>query len=125
MRRDHRHTSADFFARCKAVFARWTRALATLLSILVLVAVWNIGIAPVFASGGQVIKLVTSDGGATFYVGRCFRTNILVQTDGLNANSVDVYLPYDPAYLVPYRDANCTTLSTNSNAIVTDGLFPS
>lgn len=74
------------------------------------------------AAAGQIMKLVTSDGGSTFYVGRCFRTDIKVQTDNLNANSVDVIIPYNPAYIQPFTSSGCTIAAT---AIVTDGLFAS
>ncbi len=74
------------------------------------------------AASGQIMKLITSDGGTTFYVGRCFRTDISVQTDNLNANSVDVILPYNPTYVAPYTNSGCTVAATG---IVTDGLFPS
>jgi hypothetical protein len=79
-------------------------------------------IGSVGAAAGQILKIVTSDGGSTFYVGRCFRTDIKVQTDNLNANSVDVILMYNSSYLQPYTGSGCTTAATS---IVTDGLFGS
>ncbi len=77
------------------------------------------------ATAGQIIKMVTSDGGSTFYVGRCFRMNIRVQTDSLNANSVDVIIPYNSTYVQPYSDSSCTTAADVNSAVQTDGLFPS
>lgn len=74
------------------------------------------------AAAGQYLKLVTSDGGSTFYVGRCFRTNFEVQTDNLDANSVDIVLPYSPAYVQPFTNSGCTTAATS---ILTTGTFPS
>jgi hypothetical protein len=72
------------------------------------------------ATAGQILKLRTSDGGSTFYVGRCFRTDIAVQTDTLNANSVDVIIPYSSTYVQPYTGSGCTTPAT---AINTNNLF--
>lgn len=74
------------------------------------------------ATAGQIIKLVTPEGGSVYYVGRCFRTDIKVQTDNLSANSVDVIIPYDPTYLAPYTGSGCTVAAS---AINTSGLFPS
>lgn len=82
----------------------------------------NLHLSSAFAAAGQIIKLETSDNGSTFYVGRCFRTDIRVQTDNLNANSVDIVLPYNNTYVAPYTDSGCTVGATG---IVTDNLFPS
>jgi len=76
----------------------------------------------VSATAGQALKVVTSDGGGTFYIGRCFRTDLKVQTDNLNANSVDVILMYNSSYLQPYTGSGCTVAAT---AIQTNGLFGS
>lgn len=77
------------------------------------------------ATAGQIMKMVTSDGGSTFYVGRCFRMNIRVQTDNLNANSVDVIIPYNSTYVQPYSESSCTTAADVNSAVQTDSLFPS
>ena len=74
------------------------------------------------AAAGQYLKLVTSDGGSTFCVGRCFRTNFKVQTDNLDANSVDIVLPYSPAYVQPFTNSGCTVAATS---ILTTSTFPS
>ncbi len=74
------------------------------------------------AAAGQILKIVTSDGGSTFYVGRCFRTDFRVQTDGLDANSIDVIIPYNPTYLAPYTGSGCTTSATS---VQTHPIFPS
>ena len=95
---------------------------STLATVLIIgSASIGLGIHPVGASGGQVIKLTTPGGGTTFYRGRCFRTDIKVQTDGLDANSVDIIIPYNPAYLAPYTGSGCTT---SASGIVSDNLFP-
>ena len=75
-----------------------------------------------YAVAGQYLILDTSDGGNNFYVGRCFRTNIYAQTDNLDANSVDVVLPYNTTLLAPYTNSGCTV---SASSIITDGLFPS
>jgi hypothetical protein len=106
------------FARASRV-----RMLTGLFAVtLLLGATMDIGMLVAQAAAGQYLKLVTSDGGSTFYVGRCFRTDFKVQTDNLDANSVDVIVPYSPAYVQPYTGSGCTVAAT---AIVTDGLFPS
>lgn len=74
------------------------------------------------AAAGQILKIAASDGGTTFYVGRCFRTNFNIQTDGLDANSVDLIVPYNPAYVQPYSNSGCTSVATQIN---THNLFPS
>jgi len=76
----------------------------------------------VSAAAGQILKIAASDGGTTFYVGRCFRTNFNVQTDNLNANSVDLIIPYNPAYIQPFSNSGCTSVATQ---IITHNLFPS
>lgn len=75
----------------------------------------------VSAAAGQILKIAASDGGTTFYVGRCFRTNINVQTDTLDANSVDIIIPYNPTYIQPYSNSGCTSVATQ---IITHNLFP-
>ncbi len=95
---------------------------ATVIAVIAIGAMSGIHVYRVHATAGQIIKLVTSDGGSTFYVGRCFRTDIRVQTDSLNANSVDIMLPYNPSYVQPYTGSGCSVAAT---AIQTDGLFPS
>jgi hypothetical protein len=77
------------------------------------------------ATAGQILKLVTSDGGSTFYVGRCFRTDIKVQTDTLNANSVDVIIGYNPTYVQPYTGSGCTIAATAINTTGIFGSYPS
>lgn len=80
------------------------------------------GAIAVSAAAGQYLKTRTSDGGTTFYVGRCFRMDIRAQTDNLNANSVDVVIPYNSSYLAPYTNSGCTLAATS---VVTDGAFSS
>ena len=92
------------------------------MALVIATGVLGYRITGVGATAGQILKIVTSDGGSTFYVGRCFRTDIKVQTDNLNANSVDVILMYNSSYLAPYTGSGCTTAAT---AIQTDGLFAS
>lgn len=77
------------------------------------------------ATAGQILKIVTSDGGSTFYIGRCFRTDIKVQTDSLNANSVDVIIPYNPTYIQPYTSSGCTIAATAINTTGIYGSYPS
>lgn len=77
------------------------------------------------ATAGQILKIVTSDGGSTFYIGRCFRTDIKVQTDNLNANSVDVIIPYNPTYIQPYTSSGCTIAATAINTTGIYGSYPS
>jgi hypothetical protein len=79
------------------------------------------GVSRAEAAPGQYLKLAASDGGLVFYEGRCFRMNFLIQTDSLDANSVDIILPYDNAYVRPYSNAECTTPATK---IHSTGLFP-
>ncbi len=74
------------------------------------------------AAAGQILKIVTSDGGSTFYVGRCFRTDFRAQTDTLDANSIDVIIPYNPTYLAPYTGSGCTVAATS---VTTHSAFPS
>lgn len=74
------------------------------------------------AAAGQILKIAASDGGTTFYVGRCFRTNFNIQTDTLDANSVDLIIPYNPSYIQPYSNSGCTSVATQ---IITHDLFPS
>lgn len=81
-----------------------------------------LGVRGAGAAAGQILKIVTSDGGSTFYVGRCFRTNFEIQTDTLDANSVDLIVPYNPSYLQPYSNSGCTSAATQIN---THSLFPS
>lgn len=76
----------------------------------------------VSAAAGQILKIAASDGGTTFYVGRCFRTNFNIQTDNLDANSVDLIIPYNPAYIQPFSNSGCTSVATQ---IITHSLFPS
>lgn len=85
-------------------------------------AVFGYHIGSVGATAGQIMKIVTSDGGGTFYLGRCFRTDIKAQTDNLNANSVDVILMYNSSYIQPYTSSGCTIAAT---AMQADGLFGS
>ncbi len=73
------------------------------------------------AAAGQYLKLAAFDKGLVFYEGRCFRMDFLIQTDSLNANSVDIDLPYDPAYVQPFSDGECTSPATR---IHSTGLFP-
>lgn len=87
-----------------------------------IVAGINVHLLHVLAASGQIIKLETSDNGSTFYVGRCFRTDIRVQTDNLIANSVDIVLPYSSTYVAPYTNSGCTVAASG---IVSDNLFPS
>ncbi len=91
-------------------------------AVTVAVAGGTIGVQVVSAAAGQILKIVTSDDGGTFYVGRCFRTNFEIQTDNLQANSVDLIVPYNPSYLQPYSNSGCTTAATQ---ITTHNLFPS
>lgn len=103
--------------------ARTANLLGAAFAFLVIAGgVLGYGIGSADATAGQILKLVTSDGGSTFYIGRCFRTDIRLQTDNLNANSVDVILTYNSSYLQPYTGSGCTTAAT---AIQTDGLFGS
>jgi hypothetical protein len=95
--------------------------LIALTVFLITAATFKIGVFHTYATAGQYLKLVTSDGGSTFYVGRCFRTDIRVQTDSLNANSVDVIIPYNPAYVEPYTGSGCTVAATS---ILSHSLFP-
>ncbi|MEK7591291.1 MAG: S-layer homology domain-containing protein [Patescibacteria group bacterium] len=76
-----------------------------------------------YAAAGQIIKLVSTSGETTFTVGGCFRVDIRVQTDNLDANSVDVVLPYSTTLLEPYDNALCT--GSPAISVLTDGLFPS
>lgn len=91
-------------------------------ALVIVTGVLGYQIHTVGAAAGQILKVVTSDGGSTFYVGRCFRTDLKVQTDNLNANSVDVILMYNASYLQPYTGSGCTVAAT---AIQTNGLFGS
>ncbi len=101
----------------------WSRYVLTMLAVVTITGgTMGYQILRAEATAGQIIKLVTSDGGSTFTIGRCFRTDIKVQTDSLNANSVDVIIPYNPSYLQPYTGSGCTTPATS---IQTDGLFGS
>jgi len=99
--------------------------LTALAVLFITIATFKTGVFRAQATAGQIMKMVTSDGGSTFYVGRCFRMNIRVQTDSLNANSVDVIIPYNSAYVQPYSDSSCTTAADVNSAVQTDGLFPS
>ncbi len=98
----------------------WAGSIFT--ALVIVTGVLGYEILPVHATAGQILKVVTSDGGSTFYIGRCFRTDLKVQTDSLNANSVDVILMYNSSYLQPYTSSGCTIAAT---AIQTDGLFGS
>lgn len=94
----------------------------TLCALGILIGTLASNVEHVGAAAGQIFKLQTSDNGSTFYVGRCFRTNVLMQTDSLNANSADVIIPYNSVYMAPYSNSGCTITAT---ALNTDGLFPS
>lgn len=98
----------------------WAGTLTTML--IIGAASIGTGIRFADAAAGQILKIVTSDGGSTFYVGRCFRTDFRVQTDNLNANSIDVIIPYNPTYLAPYTGSGCTTSATS---VITHSVFPS
>src|SRR5688572_22722739 len=94
----------------------------TSLIALLIIASSMVGAVAVSAAAGQILKTQTSDGGTTFYVGRCFRMDIRAQTDNLDANSVDVVIPYNTSYLAPYTNSGCTLTATS---VVTDNVFPS
>ncbi len=117
-------TNASRHSQAKAINVRsmimWAGTLTTVL--LIIAATLGTEIRFAHAAAGQILKVVTSDGGSTFYVGRCFRTDFRVQTDNLNANSVDVIIPYNPSYLAPYTGSGCTVAAT---AINSNHLFPS
>lgn len=88
--------------------------------LIVLLSITGVNL--VSAAAGQILKVQTSDNGSTFYVGRCFRMDIRAQTDTLDANSVDVIIPYNTSYLSPYTNSGCTVVAT---AVNTNGAFPS
>ncbi len=95
--------------------------LVTLFSLLIAGGSAGIGIERAQAAAGQYLKLAAYDEGLVFYGGRCFRMDFLIQTDSLDANSVDIELPYDSTYVLPYSDAECTSPATQ---ILSTGLFP-
>ncbi|HRH94063.1 MAG TPA: hypothetical protein PKV72_06060, partial [Candidatus Peribacteria bacterium] len=99
----------------------WAGTLTTML----IIGAASVGTGAYFAhaaAGTQVLKMVTSDGGSTFYVGRCFRTDFRVQTDNIDANSIDLIVPYNPTYLAPYTGSGCTVAATS---LITHSVFPS
>jgi len=107
-------------------FKTWSRNILTVMAVLVITGgAMGYKILGVQATAGQILKLVTSDGGSTFYIGRCFRTDIKVQTDSLNANSVDVIIPYNPSYIQPYTSSGCTIAATAINTTGIYGSYPS
>ncbi len=54
-----------------------------------------------------------------FYVGRCFRVNIYLNTGGYNTNGADVEINYDNSVLQVVQ-SNC---STSATTVYSDGLF--
>lgn len=54
-----------------------------------------------------------------FYVGRCFRVNIYLNTGGRNTNGADVEINYDVAKLQAVQ-SNCSSAAT---VVYSDGLF--
>lgn len=92
-------------------------------TLLITVAGIGGNVRRVSAAAGQYVKISVPDApNATFYVGRCFRTNFRVQTDGLDANSVDLNIPYNPTYIQPFSNSGCTSVASS---IITHSLFPS
>ncbi|MFH1292217.1 MAG: Ig-like domain-containing protein [bacterium] len=65
------------------------------------------------ASQGQ------GDGSDEFYVGRCFKVNIYVNTGGYNTNAADVEINYDTS-VVQVVQSDCSTVAT---VLYTDGLY--
>lgn len=78
---------------------------------------------PARANPAPYFKLVATQGQGVgsneFYVGRCIRVDIYLNTGGRNTNGADVEISYDNNILTPVQ-SNCSTIATS---VYTDGLY--
>ncbi len=70
------------------------------------------------------VRLVQPDDKTSYEVGDCFRVDVLVETDGVDTNSVDVVLPYSPTVIRPYADAGCSVTATGMQTDAAFGTYP-